>query len=157
MIEKLVLLFFVELVIYNQVGNALSNQDIEIVKAEVQHYLVARDGELITRQNDLEERVRILEDKVEKLEELSRLGTLRSCAEYAQYGLKTSGLYMIDPDGPLLGDPPFQVFCNFTSGESEFYRIFLFKSYKTFFLGSTEVMHDTEQLTEVEHCPEPGK
>ena len=75
MIQKLVLLFFAELVIYNQVGNALSDQDIEIVKAEVQHYLVARDGELIARQNELEERVRILEDKVEKLEELSRLGT----------------------------------------------------------------------------------
>ena len=119
MIQKLVLLFFAELVIYNQVGNALSDQDIEIVKAEVQHYLVARDGQLIARQNDLEERVRILEDKVEKLEELSRLGTLRSCAEYAQYGIRTNGLYFVDPDGPLQDQPPFQVFCNFDAGEIE--------------------------------------
>ena len=119
MIQKLVLLFFAELVIYNQVGNALSDQDIEIVKAEVQHYLVARDGELIARQNELEERVRILEDKVEKLEELSRLGTLRSCAEYAQYGIRTNGLYYVDPDGPLQDEPPFQVFCNFDAGERE--------------------------------------
>ena len=52
---------------------------------------------LRSRQNDLESRV-------EKLEELAKIGTLRTCAEYAQYGLKTSGLYMIDPDGPLL--PP---------------------------------------------------
>ena len=44
---------------------------------------------------------------------------------------------MIDPDGPLLGHPPFQVFCNFTS-------------------GSTEVLHDSETLTEVEHCHDPG-
>ena len=119
MIQKLVLLFFAEFVIYNQVGNALSDQDIEIVKAEVQHYLVARDGELVARQNELEERVRILEDKVEKLVELSRLGTLRSCAEYAQYGIRTNGLYFVDPDGPLQDEPPFQVFCNFDAGERE--------------------------------------
>ena len=122
----------------------IGDEEFETFKMEMRH--------LRSRQDDLESRV-------EKLEELAKIGTLRTCAEYAQYGLKTSGLYMIDPDGPLLGHPPFQVFCNFTSGEceSEFYRIFLFKSYKTFFLGSTEVMHDTEQLTEVEHCPEPGK
>ena len=57
-----------------------------------------------------------LEARVTKLEELIKIGTLRSCAEYSQYGLKTVGYYMIDPDGPLLGQPPFQVFCNFTSG-----------------------------------------
>ena len=66
-------------------------------------------GSWETRQNELEERV-------EKLEELAKVGTLRTCAEYAQYGLKTSGLYMVDPDGPLLGQPPFQVFCNFEAG-----------------------------------------
>lgn len=80
----------------------ISDEDFETFKIEMR-----------TRQNDLESRV-------EKLEELAKIGTLRTCAEYAQYGLKTSGLYMIDPDGPLLGQPPFQVFCNFTSGESEF-------------------------------------
>ena len=65
--------------------------------------------EMRSRQDDLESRV-------DKLEELAKIGTLRTCAEYAQYGLKTSGLYMIDPDGPLLGQPPFQVFCDFKSG-----------------------------------------
>ena len=58
-----------------------------------------------------------LEARVTKLEELIKIGTLRSCAEYSQYGLKTNDYYMIDPDGPLLGEPPFQVFCNFTSGK----------------------------------------
>ena len=50
-----------------------------------------------------------LEDRVAKLEDLAKIGTLRSCYEYSQYGLKTSGAYMIDPDGGLIGQEPFQV------------------------------------------------
>ena len=67
--------------------------------------------------NENHQREQDLEARVAKLEELIRIGTLRSCAEYSQYGMKTDGLYMIDPDGPLLGHPPFQIFCNFTSGK----------------------------------------
>ena len=67
------------------------------------------DGYFSNYQQDLEARVT-------KLEELIKIGTLRSCAEYSQYGLKTDDYYLIDPDGPLLGQPPFRVFCNFTSG-----------------------------------------
>jgi len=78
-----------------------------------------------------------LEDRVAKLEDLAKIGTLRSCYEYSQYGLKTSGPYMIDPDGGLIGQEPFQVYCNFKT-------------------GATEVMHDTEVLTDVEHCHDPG-
>ena len=92
--------------------------------------LSSKYDNLMTRQNDLESRV-------EKLEELAKIGTLRTCAEYSQYGLRTSGLYMVDPDGPLLGHPPFQVFCNFDE-------------------GTTEVMHDSETVTEVQHCHDPG-
>jgi len=78
-----------------------------------------------------------IEDRVAKLEDLAKIGTLRSCFEYSQYGLKTSGAYMIDPDGGLIGQEPFQVHCNFTT-------------------GATEVLHDTEKLTDVEHCHDPG-
>ena len=70
--------------------------------------------------NEYDQRQQDLEARVAKLEELIRIGTLRSCAEYSQYGLKTDGFYQIDPDGPLLGHPPFQVFCNFTSGMTSF-------------------------------------
>ena len=48
-------------------------------------------------------------ERVEKLEDLAKLGTLRSCAEYTKHGLKKSGRYMIDPDGALQGQEPFQV------------------------------------------------
>merc|ERR1719341_23125 len=93
---------------------------------------------------DLEDRVTKLEvedpdleDRVAKLEDLAKIGTLRSCFEYSQYGLKTSGPYLIDPDGGLIGQEPFQVYCNFTT-------------------GATEVMHDTEKLSDVVHCHDPG-
>ena len=78
-----------------------------------------------------------IEERVAKLEELARIGTLRSCAEYSRFGLKSSGMYNIDPDGPLLGSEPFQVFCNFET-------------------GATEVLHDSENLTVVNHCHDPG-
>ena len=78
-----------------------------------------------------------IDDRVAMLEQLARVGTLRSCAEYSRYGLKSSGMYNIDPDGPLLGSEPFQVFCNFET-------------------GATEVLHDSENLTVVDHCHDPG-
>ena len=51
-----------------------------------------------------------LEARVAKLEELAKMNVLRSCAEYSQFGFSASGLYMVDPDGALLGEQPFQVF-----------------------------------------------
>jgi len=63
-----------------------------------------------------------IEERISKLEQLSRIGTLRSCSEYARYGLEETGAYIIDPDGPLIGQEPFQVFCNFTSGSTEIYH-----------------------------------
>ncbi len=45
-----------------------------------------------------------LEERVEHLEDLSKIKTLRSCYELAQYGINTSGLYQIDPDGDLIGN-----------------------------------------------------
>ena len=86
-------------------GHCLNEEDFQYLLKEVKH--------LRSRQD-------VLEERVEKLEELAKIGTLRTCAEYAQYGLKTSGLYMVDPDGPLLGQPPFQVFCNFDAGKDYF-------------------------------------
>ena len=116
---------------------SLCDDDLEtrLLKIEAGHQ---KHEELLDKVvNDCNHRQQDLEQRVAKLEELIRIGTLRSCSEYSQYGLKTDGFYMIDPDGPLLGHPPFQVFCNFTA-------------------GSTEILHDSETLTEVEHCHDPG-
>ena len=83
---------------------------------DINNRLSQIEGILSTMKEDYDQRQQDLESRVAKLEELIRIGTLRSCAEYSQYGLKTDGFYQIDPDGTLLGHPPFQVFCNFTSG-----------------------------------------
>ena len=90
-------------------GHGLNEEDFQNLLSKVE-ILTTSNEELRSRQD-------ILEDRVAKLEELAKVGTLRTCAEYAQYGLKTSGLYMVDPDGPLLGQPPFQVFCDFDAGK----------------------------------------
>ena len=121
-------------------GHCLNEEDFQYLLKEVKH--------LRSRQD-------VLEERVEKLEELAKIGTLRTCAEYAQYGLKTSGLYMVDPDGPLLGHPPFQVFCNFDDGiimNLNYYEVF-----KSNFPGTTEIMHDSETSTVIDHCHDPGK
>ena len=99
----------VAFILSNSLALSVDEEDFEYLKKELKEYVETKHKEMKTRQNELEERV-------EKLEELAKIGTLRSCAEYAQYGLKSSGLYLVDPDGPLLGHPPFQVFCNFDAG-----------------------------------------
>ena len=70
----------------------------------------------LTIKDDIEDRMAKLEvedpeieERLAKLEDLAKIGTLRSCYEYSQYGLKTSGPYLIDPDGGLIGQEPFQV------------------------------------------------
>ena len=104
-------------------GHGLDEEDFQKLLSKLEilttsnEELRSSNENLSNKYNDLMSRQDILEDRVEKLEELAKVGTLRTCAEYAQYGLTTSGLYMVDPDGPLLGQPPFQVFCNFDAGK----------------------------------------
>ena len=128
---------------------ALTSSTLCDLPAHIEEGLIKlwEDGYFSQRQQDLETRVA-------KLEELIKIGTLRSCAEYSQYGLKTDDYYLIDPDGPLLGHPPFRVFCNFTAGV-DLLKIRLNLNFPL--LGSTEILHDMENPTEVEHCHDPGR
>ena len=52
----------------------------------------------------LKEQGLTLEERVEHLEELSKIKTLRTCHELAQHGVTTSGWYNLDPDGDLIGN-----------------------------------------------------
>jgi len=76
-----------------------------------------------------------LEERVEHLEDLSKIKSLRSCHEYSLYGITTSGLYNIDPDGDLL-EEPIEVFCDFEE-------------------KTTQIMHDKEFIVEIPHCEDP--
>ena len=125
-----ILLFFL------QYSCTLSNNDnnyLSSIISKFEHY-DKKTAQLESRIVQMEEDI---EDRVAKLEQLARIGTLRSCAEYSRYGLKSSGMYNIDPDGPLLGSEPFQVYCNFDT-------------------GATEILHDSENLTVIDHCHDPG-
>ena len=53
---------------------------------------------------------------------------------------KTSGQYTIDPDGILVGEPPITAYCRFDEDGGVV----------------TEIFHDTEDLSNVDKCPEPG-
>ena len=107
-------------------GHGLNEEDFQNLLSKVEILTTSNEelrssyADLSASNEQLRSRQDILEDRVAKLEELAKVGTLRTCAEYAQYGLKTSGLYMVDPDGPLLGQPPFQVFCDFDAGKDNF-------------------------------------
>ena len=40
----------------------------------------------------------------------------RTCFDLYQLGIRTSGNYFIDPDGPYAGDYPVSVYCDLNSG-----------------------------------------
>ena len=83
-----------------------------------------------------------LEDRVQKLETFFKVETLRSCEEYAEFGIRTSGVYPIDPDGILIGQPPFSAYCRFDENTGQVV---------------TEIMHNvSEDLINVENCEDPG-
>lgn len=64
--------------------------------------------------------------------------TARTCEELKLTSASLpSGMYWVDPDGHGTGDSPIYVFCNMTS-------------------GSTAVLHDSEDPTDVGHCWDSG-
>ena len=108
--------------LYSLISTCVCEEDFQNLLEEVkqlrtnQDSLIEKYENLLSKYEHVTSNQEDLESRVEKLEELAKIGTLRTCSEYAQYGLKSSGLYMVDPDGPLIGHPPFEVFCNFDAG-----------------------------------------
>ena len=108
--------------LYILISTCVCEEDFQDILEEVkklrtnQDSLIEKYYDLLSKYEHVTSNQEDLEGRVEKLEELAKIGTLRTCSEYAQYGLKSSGLYMVDPDGPLIGHPPFEVFCNFDAG-----------------------------------------
>jgi hypothetical protein len=78
-----------------------------------------------------------VEERLEHVEQVSRTKVLRTCQELKMHGLDKNDFYLIDPDGELIGQPPILVYCDFQS-------------------GTTEVIHDSEELVKVDHCQELG-
>ena len=76
-------------------------------------------------------------ERVDKLEQLSKYKTLRTCQEISNRGLTLSGMYDIDPDGQGIGYEPITVHCDFDT-------------------GSTQILHDKEDVIKIEKCDQIG-
>jgi len=120
-------------------------KELSLAFAELAKDCTRNSVELKDELNDLKKKIADepdLDEIVEKLKQFLKIGTLRSCEEYAAFGIRTSGLFPIDPDGILVGQPPFTAFCRFDDNTGEVV---------------TEVIHNySENITNVEHCADPG-
>ena len=77
------------------------------------------------------------EERLEKVEELSKVKVLRSCEELARHGITKNGVYQIDPDGELVNNDPILVNCIFDQDKV-----------------ITEISHFQEKPLVVDHCDE---
>ena len=123
--------------------------DFDVLKSQVT-YLTSLSQELLKHirkdivSNEVKEIIvnPTLEERVEKVEQLTKVGTLRSCEEYAAFSIRASGMYPIDPDGNLVGQVPFNVFCRFNESTGEVL---------------TEVIHNySEGIVKIDNCEDPG-
>ena len=74
-----------------------------------------------------------LEQRVEKLEQVSKIKNLRTCQELSDRGLTKSGTFDIDPDGDGQGFGPITVYCDFEK-------------------NTTSIFHDKEDTIKVRIC-----
>ena len=109
-----------------------------ILKGRVQN--VEKKNEVLEEKNqNLEKANKDINDELSYLKELSKLNVVQTCEEMADYGVNQSNYYLVDPDGPLMGNEPIRVYCEFSEGSV-----------------STIISHDSEETIEVGHCTDPG-
>ena len=75
------------------------------------------------------------EERLEFVEEMTKVKTLRSCEELARHGISKSGMYQIDPDGEMISNDPIRVNCIFENGQA-----------------ITEISHYQEKVIVVDNC-----
>ena len=117
--------------------NDIENEN-HALRCEMKH-LKKENHELKSDVETLKDEMKEINDDVEHLLELSKMLTVRTCDEMHDYGLNKSDYYLVDPDGPLKGEKPIRVYCDFTED-----------------FGFTQISHDAEDSIEVTHCQDPG-
>ena len=95
--------------------------------------------EMSSRIKHLEDENKDINDELKYLKEISKLKTARTCQEMYEFGIRTSNYYFIDPDGPLIGKEPIQVYCEFNEDNV-----------------ATKISHNSEDKINVDHCEDPG-
>ena len=89
------------------------------------------DGAIVERASGKEENVVVSDDRISKLEELSRTYAARNCYELKSMGISKTGRYYIDPDGrELESNQPIE------GNLIIFFYCIQFISHVTIFLGS---------------------
>ena len=117
--------------------NELKSQMTDLEKEN--HELRSKMEDFNDEVEGLKDELEDVNDEVEYLKELSKLLSVKTCDEMHDFGLNKSDYYFIDPDGPLNGEEPIRVYCDFTED-----------------YGFTKIPHDSENRIEVTHCKEPG-
>ena len=100
---------FLENTIFDLVKN---NEDM--VKTVLN--LVKANENIVKANENMVKANKDIEDDLNHLKQLSKLNTVRTCEEMKEYGVDESGFYLVDPDGPLIGQEPIMVYCDFKQG-----------------------------------------
>ena len=114
------------------------NQRVEILEQKNED-LEKINIEMSSRIKHLEDENKDINDELKYLKEISKLKTARTCQEMYEFGIRTSNYYFIDPDGPLIGKEPIQVYCEFNEDNV-----------------ATKISHNSEDKINVDHCEDPG-
>ena len=114
-----------------------------------QNQLILQQGALIERLNNEVTQLKSegipnsstmdpeINNRVETLEELSKLRLAPTCEHLSMYGITKSGTYHINLNKDELGAKPVEVYCNFTT-------------------MTTELMHDSKEPVSIGKCSSPG-
>ncbi|CAG0886206.1 unnamed protein product [Darwinula stevensoni] len=115
----------------------LSNEDLKLSNEDLQ----SRLREFQRDRNETKLRRDEVEGRLQFLEGINTLqNTPRTCQSLADLGVTTTGIYSVDPDGVLVGDPPIKVFCDMETDPV-----------------STIVLHDAmDEDAVVDRCDRPG-
>ncbi len=99
------------------------------------------------------------QDEIQRLKQLENKAVVpRTCEDVLSLDpTSTSGYYYIDPDGSGSGDAPIYVYCDMNSSKRTFIASLNDARNHFFpFAGKTVVSHDSENITQVSSCAEPG-
>ena len=114
------------------------NQRLETLEQKNED-LEKSNAKMASRIKKLEDESKDVNNELQYLKEISKLKVVRTCQEMYEYGIRTSNYYFIDPDGPLIGKEPIQVYCEFNDDNV-----------------ATKISHNSEDNIKVGHCEDPG-
>ncbi|CAG0904343.1 unnamed protein product [Darwinula stevensoni] len=87
----------------------LDNENLRLGNAHLKFQLLES---LLERDNAMQLQQEAIDERLQYLEATTLQIAPRTCQTFADLGVQRTGTYFVDPDGPLLGDPPIKVRCD---------------------------------------------